>query len=269
MRTLSLAHLTLPGCSPIELIDAAAEAGFDHVGMRIVAPPGDSRTRSVLNDARMRADIIRRLADTQVRVLDVEAFWLSPAFDLASAERAFAFGAEIGARYAVVAGNDPDRIRFLEHLDALCELAQQYGIQVSLEFIPYTEVRTIHDAWYCLAAIKRPNAGLLVDALHLSRSGGSPADVAAIPAELLHYLHLCDAPAATPPTVDLLRDEARSNRLYPGQGALALRALVAAAPANIRIAIEAPHAGLSAQPWAEQARRARTATLDLLDGIAA
>jgi sugar phosphate isomerase/epimerase len=265
MRTLSLAHLTLAGSGPLELIDAAAQAGFDHIGMRIVPPTADTRIVSPLGDAALRAAILRRLADAQIKVLDIEAFWLSPSFEVAAAERAFVFGAEMGAQYAIVAGNDPERARLLERLDELCERAVPYAMRVSLEFMPYTEVRTAADASACVFAIKRPNAGLLIDALHLSRSGGSPADLAAIPTVQLHYLHLCDASATPPPTLDLVRAEARGDRLYPGEGELPLAGLIAAVPANVPIAIEAPHAGLRERPWAEQARLARTATLRLLE----
>jgi sugar phosphate isomerase/epimerase len=264
MRILSLAHLTLPGSDPIRLIDAAAEAGFDHVGIRIVPPTGDTRMSSSLGDMRLRAGILRRLADTGLKVLEIEAFWMSSDFEPAGAERAFAFGAEMGASYAVVSGNDPDRNRFLDRLQATCELAARYRLRVSLEFIPYSEVRTLQDARDCLVAIKQPNAGLLIDALHLSRSGGSPSDVAAIGEELVHYLHLCDAPREAPETTDLMRQEARSNRLYPGHGNLPLRELITAAPRDAPIAIEAPNPGLQDRPPAEQARRARQSLLDLL-----
>jgi hypothetical protein len=62
MRTLSLTHLTLSGGDPIAFIDAAAETGFDHIGIRIVVPAGDSRMG--------------------------EAFWISPDFEPLGAERA-------------------------------------------------------------------------------------------------------------------------------------------------------------------------------------
>ncbi|VIO71553.1 hypothetical protein CI1B_37370 [Bradyrhizobium ivorense] len=266
MRTLSLAHLTLVGSTPLQLIDHATEAGFEHIGMRIIAPTADTRISSPVEDPALRATILRRLADAGLKVLDIEALWLSAEFDPAPVERAFAFGAEIGARYAIVAGNDPDRDRLLRNLDAVCQLGAPFGIQILLEFIPYTEVRTIRDAANCLAAIDCPNTGILVDALHLSRSGGSVTDVVA-DLSRVQFLHLCDASAIVPRTTELLRDEARRNRLYPGQGELALRELVAATPASIPIAIEAPHAGLADRPFGEQARLAREATIRLLQEV--
>jgi sugar phosphate isomerase/epimerase len=270
MRTLSLAHLTLVGSSPLQLIDHAAEAGFTHIGMRVIPPTADARIASPVEDPALRTPILRRLGDAGLEVLDIEALWLSAEFDPAPVERAFAFGVEMGARYAIVAGNDPDHDRLLRHLDAVCQLGASFGIKILLEFIPYTQVRTIWDAANCLAIIDRPNTGILVDALHLSRSGGSIADVVANLSRV-QFLHLCDAPASTPQSTELLRDEARRSRLYPGQGELALRELIAATPASIPIAIEAPHAGLADRPFGEQARLARETTVRLLrevDGVA-
>ena len=48
-------------------------------------------------------------------------------------------------------------------------------------------------------AVDRPEAGVLVDTLHLARSGGTPDDLARDrPATLLPYLQLADAPASSP-----------------------------------------------------------------------
>lgn len=263
MRTISLAHLTLAGVSPLQLIDHAAQAGFDHIGMRIVAPTADSRMESPLGDPSLRASILRRLAETGIKVLDIEAWWLSAEFNADSIEPTFGFGAAMGARYAIVAGNDPIRSRLLDHLDVVCQIGARVGIQILLEFIPYSQVCTIGDAADCLTSINRPNIGILVDALHLSRSGGSVADVVAN-LHRVQFLHLCDAPRLPPRSIGAMRDEARGYRLYPGEGELDLRELIAITPTDVPIAIEAPRAGLIDHPFVEQARRARAATLGLI-----
>ena len=57
---------------------------------------------------------------------------------------------------------------------------------------------------------------------------------------LFKYAQICDAVAAIPTeSGDPIR-EARTGRLLPGEGALPLRDLVAALPAAIPLAIEAP-----------------------------
>jgi len=66
---------------------------------------------------------------------------------------------------------------------------------------------------------------VLVDALHLDRGAGTPAEVAALDPTLLPYAQLCDAPATRPPD-DGLIDEALNGRLLPGDGDLPLAALI-------------------------------------------
>jgi sugar phosphate isomerase/epimerase len=264
MRHLSLAHLTLMGADPIQLIDAAVAAQFTHIGMRIVPPTPDAPMRPVIGDAPYQRAIKQHLAGAGLEILDIEAFWLTPDFDLELAARAFTFGAELGARYVVVVGNDPDRARLIDTFARLTELASGHGLKTSLEFIPYSEVKTLHAAKQIVLASGQAQAGLLVDALHLSRSGGTPKDVAQLPSGMVHYLHVCDAPVARPPDLDATKREARSGRLYPGEGELPLADFVAAVAADIPIGIEAPDGGRAALSYEDQARQARAAALDVL-----
>lgn len=263
MRFLSLAHLTLMVADPIALIDAAATAQFSHIGMRIVPPTPDAPMRPVIGDAPYQRRIKQRLAESGLKVLDIEAFWLTADTDVAGIAPAFAFGAELGASYVVVVGNDPERSRLIDNHARLTELAAAHGLKTSLEFIPYSEVKTIDDARDIVHASGQAGAGLLVDALHLSRSGGSPSDLAQLPAGMIHYLHLCDAPAALPPDLAAIRREARGERFYPGEGQLPLAAFLAAAP-DVPVGIEAPDSRRAGLSFAEQAHQARAAALGVL-----
>jgi sugar phosphate isomerase/epimerase len=253
MSILSLAQLTLPGSDPVELIEAAAIAGFSHVGIRLVPPMKTDAMRPVMTDKTLQAGIRRRLRETGVKVLDIEVFWLLPDFDASEIEPAFAFGAELGARYAVTVGNDPDHNRQMDNFHALCRIAASYGIQPGLEFIPYCQIASLAAARAMLLQAKEPKAGLLVDALHLSRSGESTADLEAVPPGQILYAHLCDAPLAIPETVPEKRREAREARLYPGEGELPLAAFMAALPPDTPIGVEAPNERTSALSFAERA----------------
>ena len=88
-------------------------------------------------------------------------------------------------------------------------------------------------------AVAAPNVRLLVDALHLSRSGADFRKLDRFDSSIVSYVHLCDAPAAIPPP-DALRDEARLKRRYPGEGELPLDDFLDAMPADACIGLEAP-----------------------------
>lgn len=256
VRPLSLAHLTVMDADPVTLIEAAAGAEFDAVGLRIVAPPGAVLRSPVLGDVSLQRRIKRRLAETGIQVWDVEAIWLGGDTDVGLLRPALDLGAELGATQVVVAGDDPDPGRMEANLAALCEAAHQRGLRVMLEFIPYSEVRSLADAHAMLVRVAPADTGLLVDALHLCRSGSNPADLAACDPALFGLMHLCDAPLQPPRD---LRAEARAGRLLPGEGELPLAAFIAAFPTGTPVAIEAPTVRDAGASPADRAKRAALA----------
>ena len=126
---------------------------------------------------------------------------------------------------------------------------------------------TIEDAADLAKASGRDNVGILLDTLHLSRSGGSPASVAALPAELMLYVQLCDAPAVQPVSDADAIVEARGARLLPGEGDLWLKELMATLPNDVWISVETPHASVSGLSFTEMAQRAMDATRRFLGSL--
>jgi sugar phosphate isomerase/epimerase len=252
-QRLSLAHLTLLDATPLELIDAAAAGGFDFVGPRIMAPaPTDARP-PVVGDQHLIREIQRRLGDTGIRVLDAETFWLWPETRVQDLLPALETAAGLGAGYLVVAGNDPDASRLVATFASLCEAGRPLGLKAMLEFMPFTHTRTLQAALRVIQQAAQPNAGVLVDALHLARSGASPADLRSLDPAVLDYWQICDASAAPPADGDL-RTEARTRRLYPGQGELPLATLLDTLPAAAPIAVEAPCERYASLPPVERGR---------------
>lgn len=81
----------------------------------------------------------------------------------------------------------PDWCRAVEHFAALCDEAKRYGMRMALEFMRWRSVRTIQEAAQFVADAGKDNGGILLDTLHLSRSGGSPAAATSIPAKDFLY----------------------------------------------------------------------------------
>jgi sugar phosphate isomerase/epimerase len=258
-RRISLAHLTVIDADPLQLIDAAAVGGFDSIGLRIVAPMPTDRIVPVIGDEPLIRRIESRLRDVGIDILDIEAIWLGPDSDPASYVPAFETGARLGAKHVLVVGNDPDEARVTDNVARLCTLAAPFGLKVMLEFIPYCQTATVEAAHRVVTRAAQPNAGVLVDALHLSRSGGSPADIRRLDPAWLSYCQICDARAVRPPQNEL-RAEARAGRLYPGDGALPLTELLDALPAAIPVGVEAPCAKYASLPPLERGRLCGAAT---------
>lgn len=267
MHPISLAHLTVLDTTPPELVSVAAAAGFRTIGIRLTATPSVGvPPYDVLHEGPLLRETLRRLVDTGVSVLDTEFLRFEPEQPVGIPEGFLEVSARLGARNVLVMSAEPEEARTIERFADLCDRAAPYGLQVCLEFAIYTGVRTLAHAAQIVARAGRTNASIVIDALHFSRSGGMPADVARVDPTLLRYAQICDASADMPAPTDtpaLIR-EARTGRLLPGEGALPLAALVAALPAGAPLAIEAPcrdTAGLPALERATRAHRALTALL--------
>ena len=98
---------------------------------------------------------------------------------------------------------------------------------------PIFTVGSLATAIDVVSRVGAPNSGILVDTLHLSRSGSTPAELAAAVAAqpgLVPYLQLADAPEAVPADRTALRDEALNGRLLCGDGVLPIDDVVSAVP---------------------------------------
>jgi sugar phosphate isomerase/epimerase len=263
-RRISLAHLTVIDADPLQLIDAAAAGGFDSIGLRIVAPMPTDRIVPVIGDENLIRKIESKLRDSGIDILDIEAIWLGPDSDANSYVAAFETAARLGAKHVLVVGNDPDERRVTDNVARLCTLAAPFGLKVMLEFIPYCQTGTVEAAHRVVTRAAQPNAGVLVDALHLSRSGGSPADIRWLDPAWLSYCQICDARPVRPPQNEL-RAEARAGRLYPGEGALPLTELLDALPAAIPVGVEAPCVKYASLPPLERGRLCGAATRAFLE----
>jgi sugar phosphate isomerase/epimerase len=220
----------------------------------------------MIGDTAMMRSTVARLNDTGISVLDVEVLRFRPDTEHDQILRILDAGAQLGAHNVLVICNDPDEQRVVDRFAATCDAAADRGMRACLEFMIFSSVKTLGDARRVVAKADHRAGAILVDSLHLQRSGGTPAEVAALPRELLPYAQLCDGPFdPVLPAEAVAQTEARTGRLFPGDGALPLRDLVHALPAGAPLAVEAPVAALAGSPAAERIRRAHLAVTRLLE----
>jgi sugar phosphate isomerase/epimerase len=243
----SVAHLSALTLSPPELVSAAADAGYDHVGIRLTRVTPDEPHYPIATDPALLRETKARLADTGISVLDIELARIGPHDNPRSFQRYLEIGADLGARHVIAQLPDANRERKTEHFALLCDLARPLGLTIDLEFPSWTETPNLTEATAVLRAVDRPNAGMLIDLLHFARSHSSADELRALPREWFHFAHVCDAPARIPATVEGLIHTARYERLFPGEGGIDVRGILAALPPGIPYALEIPRASLTAQ----------------------
>ncbi|WP_263260569.1 sugar phosphate isomerase/epimerase [Pseudomonas sp. RIT-PI-S] len=128
---------------------------------------------------------------------------------------------ELGARSLKVAGGlfeegPPDVPRMRDAFAVLCDRARPFGVNVVIEFLPFSSVNTI-DRALAVTENVRPNGGLLIDTWHVARGGMSFDEIAKIPLELIKSIELDDANHAI---VESLFNDSTHHRKCCGEGEL-------------------------------------------------
>jgi len=137
-RAIGLAALTVLELPHHEQVSAAAQAGYSHVGLRLIPVAGQPVIHAL--DA---FEVERRLADTGVGVLDVEVFRLTPQTNVGEFEAAMATAQRLGATDLLVHGADSNEARLIETFGRLCDLAAGYGLSANLEPMPWVDVSNL------------------------------------------------------------------------------------------------------------------------------
>jgi len=258
---LGIAHFTVLEVPPAELVTLAARIGYGFVGLRLhPAFPGAPFYEIPAGSEAMR-EMRRRMDGEGVRVHDIEFVVVDAAFVPSDLGAILESAGELGAKRLSICADDPDRGRLIANVAELCDLAADVGMGVDLECMAWREIASLPDAVRVVEAAGRPNGGALVDALHLSRTGGTPDDLRCVSPGIVRTAQLCDAPAARPASNEAVIQEARSRRLLPGRGELPLLDLLAALPDHATLSVEVPMPA-GASPEAH-ARRVFDATREL------
>ncbi|MEX0367508.1 MAG: sugar phosphate isomerase/epimerase family protein [Ruegeria sp.] len=254
----SLAHLTLIGCTPPELVYIAARAGYDAVSPRFIPMhvPGEF-TQSPIDRAQVQATKTA-LATTGLQVLDVELARITEDVDPRSFERSLELGGELGAGRMIMSAwtkTRDDRGFLIDVYSETCELAAPYGLSVDLEFPSFSRLRTLDEALDIVRAADQPNGGILVDTLYLHLSRVDIGELLHVPADLLHFLHISDCLPGIADTREGMIQLARDARLYPGEGWIDFAGIIERMP-PVDYSIELPNQSRVAElGYEEHARR--------------
>jgi sugar phosphate isomerase/epimerase len=256
---LALDHLTAIDAAPLDLVSLAVEVGCAAVCLFLHPMAVLPRLPSVdlVGDLAARRALKARCDDLGVGIELAYPFTLTGRIDLADFIPALDAAAELGVRAANILNFDREPARRADRFAGFCDLARARDLGVAVEFFPGCQVRTLADALDLTAPIGRPGqVGVNLDLLHLVRSGGTYAEVAAAPPGLILYAQLSDGPV-TRAEADWAW-EASFDRLPPGEGAFDLSGFLAVLPADVRLTVEVPReaataAGVSARARVEQA----------------
>ncbi len=236
MPLVSLDQLTVVGVSPTELVDIAADAGYDAVSAFTSSSDSAGAYRLAKGDERTEAMLARR-RERGIAVSNLEGLVVKPRMDWDEYARLIDLGAHIGARRGATVILDKDRARAIDSFCRLAELAANGGLGLTLEFCRLTEVGSLADAVAFVGLASHP-VGVLVDLMHLVLGGETPADIARHDPALITAAQLCDSRAMLTDE-DYMRD-AFHQREIPGDGELPVVDFLKALPDHAAIGLEVP-----------------------------
>ena len=236
--------------TPSAMIDAAADAGFDAVGLRLSSPP--SAAHAVSDPSAVRRHAERR----SIPVHDAEVYRIGSDDDPRPlVERT----AAVGAGFLLVVSDASIRSDTIAGVTALVELARPHGIEIALEYMAWTDPAGPLDA---VAIAESTGCRVVVDLLHHVRVGANADDLrAVVESGTLGWVQVCDAAATSS---DDLVHEARHRRLLPGAGALPLAELLACVGSEVTISVEVQSDALLTVEANERARLLHDATRSML-----
>jgi sugar phosphate isomerase/epimerase len=231
--------LSLIDLAPDALIRTASEAGFDLVDLRLSPATPTDRVYDKDTLKSLRRQLRPALRDAGLGVWDVEIIRLNddtrPQDYLPLMETA----AALGARRIKLVCDSTDQVGSADILGGVCDLAAPFGLVLDLEYMIFSGVKSLQAAIALVEAAARPNLRVLVDALHWVRAGDTQAIESVDPGRL-GYVQLCDGPLRGPSDSQALIQEARTDRLAPGEGEFPLGKLLAAMPPNCVASVEVP-----------------------------
>ncbi len=195
-----------------EVFDAVADAGATSVSLHtfLGALHGADKVSSLLADRGLRAG-----------ALEAALAWSRGAGsdNMLEAENVVEMAEALGAKalLTVVLEEQLDRGAAIEGLAQLCELVAPAGVQVCLEWLPWTAMGTIAAAVDLMEGSGATNIGLTFDTWHWMRQPGGPdfETLDRVDGSRIGFLQLCDvAPTAS---ADVF-EEAMTARLLLGEG---------------------------------------------------
>jgi sugar phosphate isomerase/epimerase len=240
LRRLGIEALTTFGLAPVDLVHLTADLGCSFIAIGLSPLPLNPEGYPVwsLRVPETRRAMKQAMAERGVSIGLGQGFGIIPGRDVRDLEGDLDMLCDLGITRLGGTSLETDPDRSFDQVAALAEMAGKRGVQIMLEFVPTRAIPDLPAALDVVRRLDAANVRLMIDCMHLIRSGGCAADVAALDPALIGYAQICDAPLV-PSNPDYL-DEAVTERQVPGTGQMPIAQIIAALPANVPIGIEIP-----------------------------
>lgn len=233
------------GMPPVEHAKLAAELGCSYITIGLNSSqrnPDNYPKWSLRTDPALRREFKAALGDLGIAVAIGEGATVLPQIEVDDYAADLDLYAELGAQRIGTRCLDPDLDRSFDQFARLAQMTAERGFRATtLEYAPHHPLNHLDKATAMIARVDMPNFRLLIDVMHLYRSGSTPEDVAMLSPDTIEYVQLCNI-RMEPQGNDYLA-EATRERLVPGTGEIPIRALLSIIPKHVPLGIEVPMMG--------------------------
>jgi sugar phosphate isomerase/epimerase len=244
LTRLSIDFISVFGLPPVQFVALAADLECQHISIALTpmaSNPHNYPLWSLRDDGGLRREMISAMRDRGVTISLGEGFLVRPGADVRGVAADMDLMSELGVPTVNILSLEPDRSRALDQLAAFAGMAAARGLQATLELMPGLPIGDLPAAVAAVRELGQPNFRLLLDAMHVFRSGAQVADIAALDPNLIGYAQLCDVPLVSRHAG--YADEARHERMPPGEGELPLLDFLSELPRHVIIGLEVPMLG--------------------------
>ncbi len=200
------------------IVDASADAGFKGVSLwafhHLAVVGSGARSEDVRAwhvDRGLSVPIVESLIGWETGDLAAIEQQCGPTFEVASY-----YGAKTVA--GVVMASEIEFDAAARGLAKLAEMADERGLGVCIEWLPWSGLPDLKNAWKLVQDVGAENVGLIVDSWHWLRQPGGPdeATLRSIPGDRIHCVQLDDTTRVG--SGDDAMMESMTNRQLPGEG---------------------------------------------------
>lgn len=241
MDRLGIELLCVFGMPPVEFVALAADLGCHHISIGLEPMPDNPHGYprwSLREDRSFRQEMLAALRDRDVDVALGEGYLIRPGLDIRDQAADLGLMAELGVKCVNAVSIDPDLSRTYDQYGAFAELAAAAGMKASIEFMPGLPIGDLVSAVGVVKHVNQPHFRLLIDCMHLMRSGGGAADLAALDPAMIGHIQICDAPLKADMANYAM--EAKCERMVPGTGELPLLDILRVLPGDVVVSLEVP-----------------------------
>ncbi len=238
---LGIEFISVFALPPIEFVNLAADLGCQHIGM-MLNPMADNPHHypawSLKNDAGLRRDMIKAMHDRNVSISLGEGFFAIPGRDIRNSAADLELMHELGVKRICTLSVGGEQSFAFDQFALLADMTGALDMELAIEFGPCLGITDLQTAAAAVRHVNKANTKLVIDTMHLYRSGSTAADLVELGLDKIGYVQLCDVPVVSiqPSYVE----EAKYERMVPGTGELPLIDVLKVLPPNIVIGLEVP-----------------------------